>query len=93
MYIVLCMCNTLVIIMERTTIMLPDDLRTRAASRARELGISMGELIRIAIETALIEPEQTRQHDTFFSDRTVFRDNGPDNLAENHDQYLYGASQ
>ena len=87
------MYNITVTIMERTTIMLPDDLRTRTASRARELGISMGELIRLAIEAALSNPEQARKHDTFFSDTAVFRDKGPENLADNHDQYLYGESQ
>jgi hypothetical protein len=74
--------------MRRTTIMLPEELRARAARRAQKLGVSLGELIRRAME-ALLEREPGPAEGAFRDD-AVFDGPVPSDLAERHDAYLYG---
>jgi hypothetical protein len=59
--------------------------------KARELEISMGELIRMSLDRFLKEPgEVVSTSDTFFSDNVAFKDDkGVTDLSINHDQYLY----
>jgi hypothetical protein len=72
--------------MKRTTIMLPEELRRRAASRAKQRGISLGELIRDSLDTAL--PGVSYEEDPLFED-VIFDDPAPRDLSANHDRYLY----
>ena len=72
--------------MKRTTLMIPEDLRARAKSRAIELDISLGEFIRQAIDEKLSEPSE----DSLLSDTAVYEGPVPPDLSENHDRYLYG---
>jgi len=76
--------------MKRTTIVLPPELKTRAIKRAKNRGISLGKLIREALETTLKQPARSSGEDPFFSDKTVFRGRAPRDLSKNHDKYLYG---
>lgn len=77
--------------MHRTTIMLPADLKARALRRAKQLGISLGELIRDSLAASLQEPEKTQTlQDPLFADDAVYENAGATDLAENHDAYLYG---
>ena len=77
--------------MKRTTIMLPHDLRARIAQRASELGVSMGEYIRRALLVALEEQVGSKSdRDALFADQEVFKGKAPIDLAEHHDQHLYG---
>lgn len=77
-------------IVHRTTLMLPSDLKTRAQQRALELGVSLGELVRRALESEL-EGARTGQRaaDFLFADDAVFDGPGPTDLAAEHDRYLY----
>lgn len=68
--------------------MLPEDLRRAAEREARQMGLSLGELIRRRLSSAL--KKQVPEKPAFFK-RTAWTDNGPKDLAENHDKYLYGA--
>jgi hypothetical protein len=77
--------------MKRTTVMLPARLRARAIARARRLGISMGELIRRSMEAMLADPAGDGD-DPLVADEAVFKGPLPDDLASNHDRYLYGPS-
>src|SRR5262249_53904573 len=52
--------------MKRTTVMLPEALRRRAAFRARQRGISLGELIRDSLDAAL--PGASYDQDPLFED-------------------------
>jgi hypothetical protein len=72
--------------MQRTTILLPDDLRRRAEREAKALGISLSELIR----RKLAQPEQeaSQQRPRFFT-RKPWSGAGPSDTAINHDSYLY----
>jgi hypothetical protein len=72
--------------MKRTTIMLPEALHRRAASRARQRGISLGELVRDSLDTAL--PGLSYEEDPLFED-VIFDGPAPGNLSANHDEYLY----
>ncbi len=72
--------------MKRTTIMLPETLRRRAAFRARQRGISLGELIRDSLDAAL--PGASYGHDPLFED-VVFDGPAPRDLSAKHDKYLY----
>ncbi len=84
MAVLLCMC------MKRTTIMLPPELKARAERRAYELGVSFGELVRETLQGALESGEERRTDDPLFKDEAVYKGNTPKDLAERHDEYLYG---
>ena len=76
--------------MERTTIMLPAALKSRAIGWARERGISLGELLRESLERALDHLiKERRVLDPLFSDDAVYDGDAPLDLSENHDRYLY----
>lgn len=75
--------------MERTTIMLPPELKTRAVRRARRKGISFGEYVREAL-TAELSREGGKGVDSFLSDTAVYRGEAPSDLSARHDDYLYG---
>ena len=76
--------------MHRTTIMLPDDLRNRAVRRAKETGVSLGELIRQAVETLLSRSRSPAREDPLFRDAAVYDGEAPSDSTQNHDRYLYG---
>lgn len=76
--------------MHRTTVMLPRELKRRAARTARRRGISLGELVREALEerlAALSDDEPTQ--DPFIADAEVFSGPVPGDLSTRHDAYLY----
>lgn len=75
--------------MHRTTIMLPDHLKRAAQAHASERGISLGELVREALKRRLDEDLADRDRDPLFLDHDVFSDDGPGDVSERHDQYLY----
>ncbi len=74
--------------MQRTTIMLPRKLKTRAARRAKKSGLSMGEFIRQAIEKSLAERGEAREGTLF--DLQVYTGKCPNDVSSNSDEYLYG---
>lgn len=76
--------------MIRTTIMMPEALKMRATARARNLGISLGEFVRVSIEAMTSSAGGVREEDPFFSDTTVFHGRGPTDVSITHDRYLYG---
>jgi hypothetical protein len=76
--------------MKRTTIMLPAELKARAERHAYELGVSFGELVREALQSALESGTVPRAEDPLFSDEAVYKGKAPKDLAERHDDYLYG---
>ncbi|MFI5381549.1 MAG: CopG family transcriptional regulator [Tepidisphaerales bacterium] len=76
--------------MTRTTIMLPPGLKSRAERKAGTMGISLGQLIRTSLERAVESSPQKQSVDPLLADDVVFADDGPRDLAENHDDYLYG---
>ena len=77
--------------MDRTTIMLPPELKTRASIQAKKTGISLGQYIREALQRYLdMENGPGADNDSFFLDNTVFTGTTPEDLASDHDEYLYG---
>lgn len=76
--------------MKRTTIMIPEDLKIRAARRANAVGISLGGFIRESLEKALKSDSKVAHDDSYMSDDSVYEDDIPADLAQNHDKYLYG---
>jgi len=74
--------------MKRTTVMLPESLRSRALSRAKQKGISLGELIRDSLDAALPAATYDADRDPLF-DEVVYDGPGPDDVASRHDDYLY----
>lgn len=75
--------------MKRTTIMLPDELKTKALNHAKMMGLSLAGFIRASLEQAMQSRAQPLD-DPFFADTAVFGGQSPDDLAEKHDDYLYG---
>jgi len=76
--------------MIRTTIMLPADLRHRSTRRARERGLSFGELVRESLSAELDRASVSRDADPLFADHAVYKGRAPADLAAEHDAYLYG---
>ncbi|MGH9365659.1 MAG: CopG family transcriptional regulator [Thermoanaerobaculia bacterium] len=74
--------------MKRTTIMLPEDLRRRALFRAKQRGVSLGELIRDSLDAALPDVIDDMHRDPLFED-VVFDGPAPADVSANHDKYLY----
>ena len=74
--------------MKRTTIMLPEDLRRRALFRAKQTGVSLGELIRDSLNSALPDATYDAQRDSLFED-VIFDGPAPADMSTNHDKYLY----
>jgi hypothetical protein len=73
--------------MKRTTIMLTVDLRRRARARARQKGISLGELIRDSLDASLFLGSYDSGRDPLFDD-VVFDGPAPRDLSRRHDEYL-----
>jgi predicted transcriptional regulator len=77
--------------MDRTTIMLPPELKTRAANQAKKMRISLGQYIREALKKSLeMENKREADDDPLFLDNAVFDGTTPEDLASNHNGYLYG---
>jgi hypothetical protein len=78
-------------IMDRTTIMLPTELKIMASNQAKKERISLGQFIREALKKSLdSENRKSTDDDPLFLDNTVFDGTTPEDLASNHDGYLYG---
>jgi len=76
--------------MKRTTIMIPEELKIRAARRANAVGISLGGFIRESLERALNSDGNVALDDPYLGDNSVYEGNIPADLAQHHDKYLYG---
>lgn len=76
--------------MQRTTVMLPRELKTRAVLHSRRLGISLGELIRSSLRAASKEGVGAGDTDSMYGDLAVYRGSAPKDLSAAHDAYLYG---
>jgi hypothetical protein len=76
--------------MIRTTIMLPADLRLRSSRRARERGMSFGELVRASLVAEIDQARGEPASDPLFADNAVYSGPAPRDLAKHHDAYLYG---
>jgi len=74
--------------MKRTTIMLPEALRRRALFRAKQKGVSLGELIRDSLGAALPGELYGDQPDPLFED-VIFDGPAPADLSGRHDEYIY----
>ncbi len=85
--------------MQRTTIILPEQLRRRTLEKARAEGISFAEFVRRAVELAVNEPPSRasqRKRLAAIEAMRAFREDtpsgGPADLAINIDEYVYGGS-
>lgn len=76
--------------MQRTTIVLSDHLKTQAIQFARSQGISFGEFVRVSLKKNLLSVQKFPIEDPFFKDRAFFKKSVPKELSIKHDDYLYG---
>jgi hypothetical protein len=77
--------------MDRTTIMLPQDLKTRASNQAKKMKISLGQFIREAMRRSLdVENCSGWEADSLLLDNEVFNGTTPKDLSSRHDEYLHG---
>lgn len=67
-------------------ISLPGDLKSKVERAASARGISPDQFVRDSLERAVARDSAD---DPLFNDTAVHRDDGPDDLATNHDDYLY----
>ncbi len=75
------------IMMQRTTIMLPEELKLKAIQKANKQGVSLGELIRAALMQLCAKND--KYHDPLFDENNVYDGDLPDDISLNHDDYLY----
>jgi hypothetical protein len=80
---------------DRTTVVLPPELKRRAVSRARHQGISFGEFVRRAVEKQLTTPTKSRVKrkktgDPFLDSLVTFDDGGSPDLSTRIDEIVYG---
>jgi predicted DNA-binding protein len=87
------MAVTLEDVMYRTTIMLPEELKSRVVRESDALGISMGEFIREAVSAAVEKKSAESAVDVLLDDEAVFEGDAPDDTASRHDHYLYGEAE
>lgn len=76
--------------MHKTTIMLPIELKILAEKEAHRLGISLGEVIRMALKEFTRRTPSKKQRDPLFSTDLVYDGPCESDLSINHDDYLYG---
>jgi hypothetical protein len=77
--------------MHRTTILLSEDLRHEAENAARRRGMTLSEMIRRLLRTAVRgNKSANRERDPLFQPRRLMRHANPADIAANHDEYLYG---
>lgn len=77
--------------MQRTTIMLPHDLKLQALRFSESKGISLGQPIRDCLRETIGQAEKEgSSQDCFFSDKAVYQGDSPADLSVDHDAYLYG---
>jgi len=79
--------------MHRTTIMLPDELKSLAEAQAQRMGCSLGQLIRDALDRELRQSPEDGARDSLFGDLETFDKPGPKDVSVNHDEYLYGGTE
>ena len=70
--------------------MLPESLHERALRRAQEEGVSLGQLIRNCLSSALLGERVGSGGDSLLCDKAVYSGPAPKDTAEEHDRYLYG---
>jgi predicted DNA-binding protein len=68
-------------------ITLPPDLQSRLEREAAARGVSVADFLRSSLEATL---KHNRSEDPLFADHALWRDAGPDDVAEKHDDYLNG---
>jgi len=77
--------------MYRTTIMLPEELKSRVVRESQALGISLGEFVRGALSAAVDASETEATSDPLLTDHACHRGRAPRHAAAKHDDYLYEA--
>jgi hypothetical protein len=70
-----------------TQISLSPDLMEKVEREAQARGMSLPDFVRQSLEWAIA---QNPAADPLFADDAVYRDDGPDDYAAHHDDYLYG---
>ena len=73
--------------------MLPPDLKRRSQALAQRLGISLGELIREALDATLRGDAGEVREDALFSDMVTHDGPIDADLSERHDHYLYDIAE
>ena len=79
--------------MDRTTIMLPPELKTRASNQAKKMRISLGQYIREALKKSLeMENRREAEDDPLFLDSAVFDEGSLRLLVEKmgEDRVVFG---
>ena len=77
--------------MQRTTIMLDRELKSRIERRPHQEGVSLAEWLRREAARALDAPLPGEQADPLFTDNSVLHGDTPEDLALRHDDHLYEA--
>jgi hypothetical protein len=76
--------------MDRTTIMLPPELKIRASNQAKKMKISLGQYIRETLKKSLeTDNRKGSGDDSLFLDTAIFEGATPEDLSSDHDAYLY----
>lgn len=77
--------------MYRTTVMLPEELKSRVVRESQALGISLGEFVRGALSAAVDAAESEATSDPLLADNARHPGRATRDAAAKHDDYLYEA--
>ena len=78
--------------MHKTTIMLPIELKHLAEQEAHRRGISLGEVIRIALKELTRSTKKKKKRDSLFDMNLVYHGSCKNDLSISHDEHLYGST-
>ena len=68
--------------------MLPSELHEKAVRYAARRRLSLGQVVRTSLETALESTGNAELRDPLWADNETFHRTTPQHLARNHDRYL-----
>ena len=70
-----------------TSISISPELRAQVEQEAHARGMTVADFVHKSLEWVI---SHKRADDPLFADRAVYEDDGPDDMAASHDDYLYG---
>lgn len=76
--------------MNRTTILLPENLKRKVNLKAKIQKLSLGEYIRKSLESSLKMGFDDLKNDPFINDKNIFIDKVETDISLRHDDYIYG---
>jgi hypothetical protein len=73
--------------------MLPEGLKSKAEERAKQLHVSLGELLREAVQAYLEREDHKWSDDPLVAGNYAVKEPAPPDVSANIDRYIYGVNR